>query len=679
MKAMLWKEWRENYRWALLALVALGLAEFYVLAGQRHETGNSSGITLGSSEFLLVTAFGCAAVGVLLGTLQILPELARDRWAALLHRPVARTVIFGGKVTAGLLLYLLATAMPFLACIWYVATPGEFAAPFVPRMILPGLSDLAMGVACYFATLLLCLTRGRWFGSRGALLLAAGAMLLLHLDFDEPLGLIPLIGATLFLLAAWGAFLEPSALGTRPWVARAALVLITCAGALMAVLLLTAGLEMLPRKKPLPSGVSSQFEVTMDGQVLRVTSMADGSGQAVSDMSGRAVTDERFVGNNSYENFCPFRPLGFGLDSSRPLLRFPRSSSNDVQWLRRTGTLKEHWYLLVRQRYLIGYDSLSHRCIGIVDAEGFKPPRAKPVPFAGRLSVNDWSSGDPTLLWTRHQLYALSMGDRQMTVLAQVPHDTIFQAIRIFNGTASEEPPRTMVALRHDIRVYDDHNRLILRLPYAHDPRIWTFVLVAANKSFDRLYFQSERTGKGFAEAPQKPLPIFLDEVDLQGKLLHTYAASSGDISIPPDSFEELPLFAYPLLPVLVAYLVHRPPHFSVNSLTGQTLLVLENFPPVSRLGLELRALALILAVITFVWARRLAFSRGEAWRWTLFVLAFGPAALLTFRLASDWPRRVPCPMCGRKRSVGRETCPGCGQPWPTPEPSGTEIFEPIA
>jgi hypothetical protein len=80
-------------------------------------------------------------VGFLLGLIQILPELKRDRWAALLHRPVSRGVILRGKVVAGLILYAVATVLPFLYFVWQAATPGHFAAPFVPGMVQPGVAD----------------------------------------------------------------------------------------------------------------------------------------------------------------------------------------------------------------------------------------------------------------------------------------------------------------------------------------------------------------------------------------------------------------------------------------------------------------------------------------------------------------------------------------------------------
>ena len=40
MKAMIWKELRENFKWALLALLVLTIAEFYALSSSRSDTEN---------------------------------------------------------------------------------------------------------------------------------------------------------------------------------------------------------------------------------------------------------------------------------------------------------------------------------------------------------------------------------------------------------------------------------------------------------------------------------------------------------------------------------------------------------------------------------------------------------------------------------------------------------------
>ena len=105
-------------------------------------------------------------VGLLFGLLQILPEQRRDQWAFLVHRPVPRDVIFGGKVIAGLLLYLLATLLPAVITLAWRAMPGHIPAPFDMRLALPGLADILTGTAYYFAGLLIALRPARWYGSR---------------------------------------------------------------------------------------------------------------------------------------------------------------------------------------------------------------------------------------------------------------------------------------------------------------------------------------------------------------------------------------------------------------------------------------------------------------------------------------------------------------------------------
>ena len=187
MKNILWKELREILQWAALAFFGLLLAEMFTLSLSRQTTGRAfTGVTLCSDAFLTVSAFGCAAIGAALGALQILPELRRDQWASLLHRPIPRHKILLGKVTAGLLLYSLATGLPLLVSVVCVALPGHFAAPFVPGLAVPAASDLLLGIVFYLTAILLGLHSGRWFGSRGAIALCAVAVMTLHLTGDWP-------------------------------------------------------------------------------------------------------------------------------------------------------------------------------------------------------------------------------------------------------------------------------------------------------------------------------------------------------------------------------------------------------------------------------------------------------------------------------------------------------------
>lgn len=79
MKMMIWKELRENFKWAVLALIGLALAEIYGLYYTDQNNPNNQGITLLNPTFLMATSLGNAVAGLLLGLVQILPEQRRDQ------------------------------------------------------------------------------------------------------------------------------------------------------------------------------------------------------------------------------------------------------------------------------------------------------------------------------------------------------------------------------------------------------------------------------------------------------------------------------------------------------------------------------------------------------------------------------------------------------------------------
>ncbi len=284
MKAMLWKELRENFKWALLALIGLALAEIYGLYYVDRDNPNNRGITLLNPTFLMATSFGNAVVGLLLGFVQILPEQRRDQWAALLHRPVSRSVIYRGKAVAGLLLYFLAATPPYLFCVWLSATPGHFVAPFLPVMVLPGISDILIGVAYYFAALTVGLQRGSWFGPRVYALMAAvyvsctvGDMHYFYVVTEAAV-----LMALVLAVAAWGAMLSNGKFRDRPWVTRAALLAavfygVCCIGVLASLMFDATTQERFY------SG--NEYRITQDGQPIVVTTGKDLTTK-VSDLAG---------------------------------------------------------------------------------------------------------------------------------------------------------------------------------------------------------------------------------------------------------------------------------------------------------------------------------------------------------------------------------------------------------
>lgn len=89
-----------------------------------------------------------------------------------------------------------------------------------------------------------------------------------------------------------------------------------------------------------------------------------------------------------------------------------------------------------------------------------------------------------------------------------------------------------------------------------------------------------------------------------------------------------------------------------------------------------------MVAVGTLAWAaacffltRRNAMSTPQIVGWTFFGALGGVWALLMLLMLHEWPARLACPACGRKRIVTRQICEHCGAPQPPPVADGTEIF----
>jgi len=670
---MIWKELRENARWAALAFFGLLLAEIFTLSSGRKTISNwTEGITLGSNAFLFVSAFGCSAVGAILGALQILPELPRDRWAGLLHRPVPRQVIFLGKVVAGLILYGLATGLPLLCSIAYVVSPGRIPAPFVPGLALPAVSDLVLGAVFYFCALFLGLHSGRWWGSRAAIVLGAVGVLVLHLAGGWPL-MLPLLASMVLYVAAWGAMLgSPS---VRPWICRLALGLVILAGVETGLVLAGAALGATRANSRLVDYLFSNFYIAHDGTVL--FSKSDGKGGSVlTDAEGKVVTDERYVGNNSgHYSLYPSPLADREHPRSRPFWWRARSSESWVELNTANFQGAELWYRIVgRRSYFVGYDKLSARCIGICDADGFKNAAATPRPFA-QEPQGDQFQAPPYLFSVGSQLLTFDFTERQMSAPANLGHDTIYGALKF---PYNSEHNRIAVAADSGIRVFASDGAPLFAIPYDYDARIWPKVAITATDDFARIFVQYY---SGYYIRPESPeVLMHLDVFDNQGQRVATYGKPETNLqSIAPTWKDDVIEMLNMPVPSLLRTIRSRA-HPVANELD-------ELYPgilaPIAGLDLKSRDLAMlfgfatVLGALVFVLARRASLPVGRTVLWVALTLIFGLGGLLAYRLSTDWPARVSCPRCARKRSVAAVPCPRCHRPWEALPDSGAEIFEP--
>ena len=126
MKSLIWKEWRENFKWILLpSILLLGPMPLFGVP------------MLMAPAYLAYVSLVAGLSGALLGFLQVFVEARGDKRALLLHRPLSPSRVFLGKVIAGLGIYLLALLVPTACAVTLAATPGHVAAPFEWRMGLP--------------------------------------------------------------------------------------------------------------------------------------------------------------------------------------------------------------------------------------------------------------------------------------------------------------------------------------------------------------------------------------------------------------------------------------------------------------------------------------------------------------------------------------------------------------
>ncbi len=667
MKALIWKELRENFPWALLACFAMLLAEIYSVSA-KFDPGSADGFSLCASLFLMATSLGCPLVGAALGALQILPEQRRDQWAALLHRPAPRGVIFLGKAIAGLLLYFFATLIPFAAATGYVAMPHEFPAPFVPGMMIPGLTDLVPGVVAYFAAILLCMGRGKWFGARGMAVLAFVGVLYLHVAAGWSYPILTLIALLLFAVAAWGAMLANGPAGAMPLAARISQAIVVLAGAQTALMLLAlSAFHLAQSRNPNDYFFMGEFVILDDGRVIEMRGA--NPDEPYSDLDGKPIELGPDESPNSF----------FELPVAGPLFPLMLSGGEHRRNINRYAATipiapeaPEYWFLLTRDYYLVGYDKLSHRCIGFLDRQGFKPPGSHLVPFATPVAEppGPWAWGSTQMLVSGSRVYLVDFSERSMNLVFDGGPSAV-QGAALFGDNFNR---RNFIAVAVDdqIRILDKSGNQLFSFPLPGQGRDFNWCSIGANKAGDRISVQTSQEDPNFpASRGYESYAANLYVYDAKGTLLHTYSMAGHK----PATFEwsrGLPRYCVPPAAAVVSEIYSRF-HPGVVYYDPNWLPL---FLPFQRPWTVLLVIASILAIAAFFRAWYAGLSLRSAAGWTAFTLLLGPAGFIAFLSLADFPVRIRCPFCGHKRAIRMENCPHCRQPWTMPQRNGSEIYD---
>jgi len=688
LKAMFWKECRENARWAVLSGLGLSLGLVYAAyheVAARAAIQPDDGLRLGYvwENATLIFTLGTPLIGLLLGLLQILPELRRDQWAFLVHRPASRTALFFGKALPGVCLYLLATVPPLLILAAWDALPGRQAAPSDWRFTLGAWAAILAGLPFYFAGLVTALRPARWYGSRALPIFAA---LLSPLaaswlgEFWQVVLVCVLLTAAL-LLAAWGGFLTSGQYAGQPRLARFGLGASLFAG--MAVALIGSFALSLTLYQSLFPAVRSdlsltQYDVDTDGRILRDI-YANGTVR-YADLQGKPLPalEQRNRTGRGVQSL-PFQSLPFTeiLNPWTHSQRTEQRYSAPQRYVAPLQTFLYHfedtaWFYLYDQDQAVGYSLRTHRVVSYLGPRGFADTSNDAGRFLEPLTSSLHHSNTRGLLQFPHSVFLFNPDQRTLTRLWTAAGGEQAQGsgfLTLIETSAVLQP--VVVAADNQLHVFSGEGRPLFTTPRSLDAQPYSCVQAAISPRLDRFFFWCSVNGFGAQSWAASKIVTFSPS----GRVLQ--AVTLPALQSPPPY--QTPSAAALLVPPAadaagLGVMLH-------DRWFGDTQQRKTRNPLVQDAGLRglllLSALmGLVSAVLAWLISRRLGDGRRGQIAWALGVFWLGGYGVLLLLALRAWPARVPCLNCGRQRVVENETCEHCGAAWARPKRDGTEIFD---
>jgi len=678
MKALIWKEWRENLKWVPVPGLVILLVFFIDKPDEPMHY-----VTDAYYFCLTAVVFGAA-----LGFLQVFFESHGDKRSLLLHRPISRSRIFLAKALAGVGLYVLALGIPFAWLESWLATPGHIPAPYHWRTSLPWLADILSGLVFYFAGMLMAQRHARWYGSRALALAAAffcSYLVWALPEFWQALVAIGIIGL-LVGVAAWGSFCAGGAYAPQPRLAKAALAMTLLAGLLI---LSVIGKQTIGEW--FDPGLHFQVDVHRQGRVLFSTHEMAGGEIAVTNVNGQAE-------NNLIEQRGGWRAEGAIMET--PLhWGYRHNSRFYVECGNGSKPGNERWYYDHAQGRLLGYDKYYHQFLGSFGPDGFSPAGQQPAErFRGefRYRNNRWQYLESEYLALPDGVYAVDFARRTIrTLFTPAAGETVTFAIRWRE--------RVVVSTDKSFHVLTKEGSPVVSVPRAFDFEKYGNVIVGRFENPGRYFVWYELSYWVREPEEYKTEPSHLLEYDDAGRELArrtvppfpypaaSYARALFGLSTPMTEAATLVGASRYLRsearskgstqkPALLGYLDdirHYIPGTSPTFDQGAA----EKTPS----GLIPGYIALILlsaaasALGCFWLGCRYAFSRARCTGWAMLGFLYGWVGLVLMLVVQEWPARVVCPKCRMLRVVTRDTCERCGALHAAPAPDGTEIFESAA
>jgi len=681
MKVLIWKEFRENLKWAAVPIL-LFLLPLLLLGGPDEPPAGGH---------LMGFHVAAALFGAGLGFVQVFFEARGDKRSLLLHRPISHSRIFLAKVLGGLGVYLVGVGVPFVVNTAWCATPGRVPAPFDWGLTLPWLADILTGIVYYFAGMLTASREARWYGSRCLGLPAAFLCTILvwglH-EFGHALLTLLIVG-TLLGTAAWGSFIAGGAYAPQPRFAKAALV-----GTFLAGLLVVSFFAKLMVGQQLGSGLSYSQVVDRQGRVLVVPwKESIGPVAPVTDLDGHVPPelDGKRIDRNVMEEIEAPRT---GMDW--PKFRTYRGASRFfVECVNDTLPHGEVWWYSPTRGRVLGYDDDFHQLLGSFGPDGFVPADQEPRSrFQGELLYINrvFDHGHAVYLTFPSGVYTIQFARRTITTLfTPAPGETVACCGKWKDPKEKESESLTVISTDKSVHILTEAGSPVFSVPLAFEREKYHLRGVARldDRRFSFWFgppwppdLQTARTTPSYQvkydpagreltrqaiPQPPRPEPSFgmallglatpmTEAATLIGstRSMKSEARSAGEVS--------------PLLFMLDEWVAYVIP--------GEERGWAERSGLVPTYVTLMLLSAVVCAVVCFVLARRYFFSGARRAGWALAGLLFGPVGVLLMVSVQQWPARIACHSCRQLRRVDRERCEHCGTAHAQPASDGTEIFE---
>lgn len=680
MSPIMWKEFRQVWGWAALGFLCTAFGFAVAVRGQ------SMAAVLDSIYTVTAVLFPGAAL--LIGLAHVVFENRGDRWAFLTHRPVWPSALFLQKAFAGLVLYLIATGIPLVFTLAWVAVPSHFPAPFDWRMALPSIADLFGGSAYYFAGVLIGMRDARWSGSRvagiGAPIICSFAVYLSH-EF-WPAIVWGAVGILITGVAALGTFIAGGRFETQPPALRLATGVSVGTGLAVALAMVNLAAIVFvfflgPAHAPYKA-----YMLTPEGTIILTRQLA-GKVVSVTDLEGIPI--QQYQDPNA-------RQLLFGTPDVVLALR-PDDSDTYRETSRFFSQMQPFdparratWFYVDRLRLFGEYDNESGEIAGWLGPDGFSPGERMPTHRfeCDPLSRKDWylystPQNDPTrFLVCPNVVYRVRLREHMVDRLrAAAPGESILGA-----GQWGNVHPE-YIAVSTTRRVVVERPDGSVRLAPARDPDAAGYAAVQVSYTGRSTFFSYYPAVKPNDRVSTPPIIItrFGRDQAVEGR----YQLPFQRVLTPP-SWDRV-LLPWAVLPITSA-LVPSLSNGRINRHGPDTALgtsswccgpwtMVTHAESYSRLQLfVVWTLSLLASVVSAVLAyrrsRKYAFSTGRLTIWTCLAFVLGPIGFLLMICLLDWPVHEKCPACARMRLINRDLCEFCGAPFSPPSTDGTEILD---